>query len=131
MIHTRHAAARVDFHLVEPGEFKHLRVNLQAVTCPHVPDTVLLFFAAPVAGKLPASRGAYPFTSREVQEILPVARNRALLQLAALIVRGLMFEYIGLTAMGAYITLYRRHLAEAQARERRPVAAGATWRPAH
>src|SRR5439155_25584459 len=85
MIHTRHAAARVDFHLVEPGEFKHLRVNLQAVTCPHVPDTVLLFFAAPVAGKLPASRGAYPFTSREVQEILPVARNRALLQLAALI----------------------------------------------
>jgi hypothetical protein len=53
------------------------------------------------------------------------------LQLAALIVRGLMFEYIGLTAMGAYITLYRRHLAEAQARERRPAAAGATWRPAH
>jgi hypothetical protein len=54
------------------------------------------------------------------------------LQLAALIVRGLVFEYIGLTAMGAYVTLYRRHVAEAGAREsQRPVTAGATWRPAH
>ena len=33
------------------------------------------------------------------------------LQIAALLVRGLVFEYIGLTAMGAYVTLYRRHLA--------------------
>ncbi len=33
------------------------------------------------------------------------------LQLAALLVRGLMFEYIGLTALGAYLTLYRRHHA--------------------
>jgi hypothetical protein len=31
------------------------------------------------------------------------------LQIAALLVRGLVFEYIGLTAMGAYVTLYRRH----------------------
>jgi hypothetical protein len=30
------------------------------------------------------------------------------IQIAALLVRGLLFEYIGLTAMGAYITLYRR-----------------------
>ena len=33
------------------------------------------------------------------------------LQIAALILRGLVFEYIGLTAMGAYITLYRRYAA--------------------
>jgi hypothetical protein len=32
------------------------------------------------------------------------------LQLAALLVRGLVFEYIGLTALAAYLTLYRRHL---------------------
>lgn len=33
------------------------------------------------------------------------------LQLAALLLRGLVFEYIGLTAMGAYVTLYHRHVA--------------------
>ena len=38
------------------------------------------------------------------------------LQLAALLLRGLVFEYLGLTALGAYLTLYyayasrRRHL---------------------
>ncbi len=42
------------------------------------------------------------------------------LQIAALLIRGLVFEYIGLTAMGAYITLYRRFAA------RDPVAAGVT-----
>ncbi len=31
------------------------------------------------------------------------------LQIAALVIRGLVFEYIGLTALGAYLTLYRRH----------------------
>jgi hypothetical protein len=31
------------------------------------------------------------------------------LQLAALLVRALVFEYISLTAIGAYLTLYRRH----------------------
>ena len=31
------------------------------------------------------------------------------LQIAALLLRGLVFEYIGLTSMGAYVTLYRRH----------------------
>jgi len=31
------------------------------------------------------------------------------LQLAAWIVRGLIFEYIGMVSMGAYITLYRRY----------------------
>jgi hypothetical protein len=30
------------------------------------------------------------------------------LQMAALLIRGLVFEYIGLTALGAYVTLYRR-----------------------
>jgi hypothetical protein len=36
------------------------------------------------------------------------------LQIVALLVRGLVFEYIGLTAMGAYVTLYQRHLARAE-----------------
>ncbi len=35
------------------------------------------------------------------------------LQIAALLLRGLVFEYIGLTAMGAYITLYRHYAARA------------------
>jgi hypothetical protein len=30
------------------------------------------------------------------------------LQIVALLIRGLAFEYIGLTALGAYVTLYRR-----------------------
>ena len=29
------------------------------------------------------------------------------LQLAALLLRGLVFEYLGLTALGAYLTLYQ------------------------
>lgn len=44
------------------------------------------------------------------------------LQLAAVVVRGLVFEYIGLTAMGAYVTLYRRHLAAT-----RPLSERAAW----
>ena len=32
------------------------------------------------------------------------------LQIAALLIRGLVFEYIGLTALGAYLSLYRRHI---------------------
>lgn len=32
------------------------------------------------------------------------------LQLAALVLRGLIFEYIGLTALGAYVTLYRGYV---------------------
>ncbi len=44
------------------------------------------------------------------------------LQLAAVLVRGLVFEYIGLTAMGAYVTLYRRHLAAT-----RPVSERTAW----
>jgi hypothetical protein len=31
------------------------------------------------------------------------------LQIVALVVRGLVLEFIGLTALGAYVTLYRRH----------------------
>jgi hypothetical protein len=54
------------------------------------------------------------------------------LQIAALVGRGLVFEYIGLTAMGAYVTLYRRHrMRTSGAREPRPVAADASWTPAH
>jgi hypothetical protein len=34
------------------------------------------------------------------------------LQLAALVLRGLVFEYIGLTALSAYATLYRRYAAQ-------------------
>jgi hypothetical protein len=33
------------------------------------------------------------------------------LQILALLLRRLVFEYIGLTAAGAYVTLYRRHLS--------------------
>ena len=33
------------------------------------------------------------------------------LQIAALLVRGLVFEYLGLTALGAYLTLYQRWVA--------------------
>jgi len=43
------------------------------------------------------------------------------LQLAALVLRGLVFEYLGLTALGAYLTLYRGHAgrrAEAVGRPR-------------
>jgi hypothetical protein len=33
------------------------------------------------------------------------------LQIAALLIRGLVFEYLGLTALGAYMTLYAGHAA--------------------
>jgi hypothetical protein len=33
------------------------------------------------------------------------------LQIAALLLRGLVFEYLGLTALGAYVTLYQGHIA--------------------
>jgi hypothetical protein len=32
------------------------------------------------------------------------------LQIAALVLRGLLFEYLGLTALGAYLTLYHDHM---------------------
>ena len=34
------------------------------------------------------------------------------LQLAALLLRGLVFEYLGLTSLGAYMSLYRQHAGE-------------------
>ncbi len=54
------------------------------------------------------------------------------LQLAALLLRGLVFEYIGLTAMGAYVSLYRRY-AEAEAGRATQGASVETssLRPAH
>jgi hypothetical protein len=47
------------------------------------------------------------------------------LQLVALLVRGLVFEYIGLTALGAYVSLYGRHAGAPGAIERRPLASNA------
>ncbi len=49
------------------------------------------------------------------------------IQIAALLVRGLVFEYIGLTAMGAYITLYRRFAERATVME---AVTSAATRPA-
>ena len=44
------------------------------------------------------------------------------LQLAALLVRGILFEYLGLTALGAYVTLYQGYVARrADARDGSPV----------
>jgi hypothetical protein len=44
------------------------------------------------------------------------------LQLAALVVRGVLFEYIGLTALGAYVTAYRRYtIAVEQEAGRAPI----------
>jgi len=41
------------------------------------------------------------------------------LQLAALLLRGLVFEYLGLTALGAYVALYQRYATRSlQAAER-------------
>jgi hypothetical protein len=37
------------------------------------------------------------------------------LQLAALVVRGLVFQYLGLTALGAYVTLYAGHASRRSA----------------
>jgi hypothetical protein len=37
------------------------------------------------------------------------------LQLAALVIRGLVFEYLGLTALGAYVALYHGHAARSSA----------------
>jgi hypothetical protein len=38
------------------------------------------------------------------------------LQLAALVVRGIVFEYLGLTALGAYLTLYAAHVSRRDAK---------------
>jgi len=44
------------------------------------------------------------------------------LQIAALLLRGLVFEYLGLTALGAYVTLYHGYAARrSEARGRSPV----------
>jgi hypothetical protein len=55
------------------------------------------------------------------------------LQIAALLLRGLVFEYIGVTAMGAYVTLYQRHAAAEAARRTQPARfdGDASLRPAH
>jgi hypothetical protein len=48
------------------------------------------------------------------------------LQIAALLLRGFVFEYLGLTALGAYITLYTRHLQSRVAPADREVLPSAT-----
>jgi hypothetical protein len=55
------------------------------------------------------------------------------LQIAALLLRGMVFEFIGLTAMGAYITLYDRHAAAhvRSSAEASPIDPGTSLRPAH
>jgi hypothetical protein len=53
------------------------------------------------------------------------------LQIAALLVRGIVFEYLGLTALGAYLTLYCRHQAGgAEAASRARVSSSAVGHPA-
>jgi len=47
------------------------------------------------------------------------------LQLAALVVRGLVFQYLGLSALGAYATLYAGHAARRDAAVAMPRAASA------
>jgi hypothetical protein len=47
------------------------------------------------------------------------------LQIAALVLRGLVFEYIGLTALASYAALYHRHLRQLGAVDRRRVDAAA------
>ena len=46
--------------------------------------------------------GTLTFNDGEIVKAFP-------LQIIALIVRGLAFEYLGLTALGAYLTLYASH----------------------
>ena len=43
------------------------------------------------------------------------------LQIAALLLRGLVFQYLGLTALGAYVTLYAGHAARSQAVKTSPM----------
>ena len=53
------------------------------------------------------------------------------LQLAALAIRGLVFEYLGLTALGAYLTLYRSHAGRrAEAVQRPQLASSPLGHPA-
>jgi hypothetical protein len=53
------------------------------------------------------------------------------LQIAALLMRGIVFEYLGLTALGAYLTLYCRHQAgRAEAGSRAHVASSPVEHPA-
>ncbi len=52
------------------------------------------------------------------------------LQLAALLIRGLIFEYLGLTALGAYITLYAGHTARQPAAVKRSSVGSPLQHPA-
>jgi hypothetical protein len=52
------------------------------------------------------------------------------LQLIALLLRGLVFEYLGLTALGAYVTLYCGHLARRPASSRACLSSSPMEHPA-
>jgi hypothetical protein len=52
------------------------------------------------------------------------------LQILALLMRGLVFEYIGLMALGAYLTLYREYAAKRAAAVNRALSPGAIGNPA-
>jgi hypothetical protein len=53
------------------------------------------------------------------------------LQIVALLLRGLVFEYLGLTALGAYLTLYQGHLSRrTEAPGRNAVASSPLQHPA-
>ncbi|HEX3704476.1 MAG TPA: hypothetical protein VHU82_14170 [Vicinamibacterales bacterium] len=52
------------------------------------------------------------------------------LQLAALLLRGLVFEYLGLTALGAYVTLYCGYVSRRPAASRARVPASPMEHPA-
>src|SRR5205807_3347552 len=84
-IHPRHAAARINLHVVQFGEFKHLRVNLQTMTRSYVPDAALLLFAYAIAREFFPGRCTRPLASGKVQKVLPVTGNRSLLEFAALV----------------------------------------------
>jgi hypothetical protein len=51
------------------------------------------------------------------------------LQVAAWILRGILFQYLGLTALGAYLTLYRAHVRESDVEPRDQTDAGAPDAP--
>jgi len=52
------------------------------------------------------------------------------LQLVALLVRGLIYEYLGITAFSAYVTLYERHAVRRTTEAERPRLARPFERPA-
>ena len=85
---------------------------------------VALVFAATLASALAWSGvGLIAFVPLVGLAVLP-------LQVAAPLIRGLLFEYLGLTALGAYITLYARHAARRRESVSRSALGSPIERPA-